>query len=85
MTTTEHITTDRQTEIAEAAPHEIGCFEWQLEELTEAAGAEGVDLAGDVHDMWRHRTLASHAHERLAIEPSRCRCSRPATGDDDGW
>jgi hypothetical protein len=74
MTMTQNAETDEATQ---ALPHELGCIEWLIEEMQEAAGRAGVQLDGEFDDVWRGMTLIERVHMDLAEGTSECRCTNP--------
>lgn len=64
--------TERQ--IIEGAGHEMGCWEWNVEELIEEAAAEGVELEGRHDEIHRHATLIDLVIDGLTSGARICRC-----------
>lgn len=63
-----------ERDIIEGVGHEMGCWEWNVEELIETAAGEGVELEGRHDEIYRHTTLIDHVIDGLASGRSTCHC-----------
>ena len=86
------ITATREQEIEAAGQHEIGCFDWALELIVEAAAEQGVQLAGDINETWNGMANAERAHLWMSSGKIECHCEgltvvgarRAFAGPDEG-
>lgn len=70
--------TERENEAQLALPHQLGCFEWALEEMIEEAAAEGIVLAGEAEETWHGMSNVNRYHLDLIEGTRECHCDLPS-------